>query len=285
MLWENLRCEQFKDAIETAKGVCVVPIGCLEKHGPHSPLGTDTIISGDACAHAAQLEPVVVFPTMYFGEKSGAGEFPGTVIFSIETRWHIFRETCNEIYRNGFKKILFVNGHGGNKSMLDLFTRAMMEENPNVMVYYTSCGGLGTAAVLEKLLQNPEANPELTPEDRASMQDYIDQKKHGGHACFSETARVMYFRPDTLRMEGVADESGDSIHRFDAFKDSGITTHFSWMGNYPNSYSASNDYVLNERIAKAFTEFYINELAKKFHFLKNETISDEYHAEWLAKRK
>ena len=122
MLWENLRCEEFEEAVKKSNGVCVVPIGCLEKHGPHSPLGTDTIIATGTCIKAAEMEPVVIFPTMFFGDKTGAGEFPGTVIFSLETRWHIFRETCNEIYRNGFKKILFVNGHGGNAGMLDTFT-------------------------------------------------------------------------------------------------------------------------------------------------------------------
>lgn len=283
MLWENLRCEEFETAVKKANGVCVVPVGCLEKHGPHSPLGTDTIIAAETCIRAAEQEPVVVFPTMYFGEKSGAGEFPGTVIFSVETRWHIYKEICNEIYRNGFKKILFVNGHGGNKSMLDLFARGMMQENPNVMVFNASSGGV-TASAIEALLQAPSEYPALTEEDLAALQDYLDQKKHGGHACFSETARAYHFRPETIRLDGIADENGDSTHRFDAFKQYGITTHFSWMGNYPNSYSASNDYVLNERIAKEFTKYYVDDMAKKFRFLKNETISDEYHAEWLAKQ-
>ena len=41
MLWENLREEEFYDAIEASGGVCVVPVGCLEKHGQHLPVGTD----------------------------------------------------------------------------------------------------------------------------------------------------------------------------------------------------------------------------------------------------
>ena len=86
MVWEYLRSEEFKAAVERAQGVCAVPIGCLEKHGPHAPLGTDTIQAEQIARLAAEKEPVVVFPTMYFGEKCGAGEFPGTVIFSLETR-------------------------------------------------------------------------------------------------------------------------------------------------------------------------------------------------------
>ena len=283
MLWENLRSEQFKDAIQQSKGVCVVPIGCLEKHGPHSPLGTDTIIATEIAIRAAAMEPVVVFPTMYFGDKSGAGEFPGTVIFSLETRWHIFRETCNEIYRNGFHKILFLNSHGGNNDMLGAFTRAMMEENPNVMCFIAQ-SGVPALVALKEILADTETYSYLTEEDRAAMQDFVDKKKVTGHACFSETAQVYHFRPETIRLDGIADESGDSIHRFDEFKKYGIRTHLAWMADYPNSYNGDNDYVLNERIAKALTEHYISQIAERFRFLKNETISDTYFAEWRAKQ-
>ena len=284
MLWENLRCEEFEEAVKISKGVCVVPIGCLEKHGPHSPLGTDTIIAGGVCEAAARLEPVVVFPTMFFGDKSGAGEFPGTVIFSLETRWHIFRETCNEIHRNGFKKILFVNAHGGNKDMLGAFTRAMMEENPDVMCFTTGSGGKAHEA-LQEILAAESGYEYLTEDDRTIMQGMVDRKIKCGHACFGETAKVYHFRPETIRLDGIAEESGDSIHRFDAFKENGINTHFAWMGDHPNSYHGDNDYILNERIAKAFTELRIAKLAGTFRFLKNETISDEYFAEWRPKQK
>ena len=283
MLWENIRSNEFKDAVELSKGVCAVPIGCLEKHGPHSPLGTDTIIAGETVRCAAEIEPVVVFPTMYFGDKSGAGEFPGTVIFSLETRWHIFRETCNEIYRNGFKKIIFCNGHGGNTGMLSTFTRAMLEENPNVMTFVRSTGGSTSKNMLE-IINDKETYSYLTDEDRAELQDFVDKKKTAGHACISETARCMYFRPETIRMDLMRTEEGLSNHRFDEFGKYGIDTHFAWMGNHPNSYSASTDYNLNDRIAKALTERSITALAKAFTFLKNETISDEYQKEWLAKR-
>lgn len=284
MLWENIISNDFPAAVEQSKGVCVVPIGCLEKHGPHSPLGTDTIIATNTCIEAAKLEPVVIFPTMYFGEKSGSGEYPGTVIFSVETRWHIFKETVNEIYRNGFKKILFVNGHGGNGDMLGLFTRGMLQENPNVMLFRigTNCG-----CKLQEVLQTIAEDPSLdylTAEDRAALLDFVEQKKATGHACLMETSKAYHFRPETVRVDRIAEESGDSIHRFDEFAKYHISSPFSWMANYPNSYGGSNRYEFNERIARAITEFYPAKLAEAIRFLKNETISDTYHAEWLAKQ-
>jgi len=284
MLWEHIISNDFPAAVKAANGVCVVPVGCLEKHGPHSPLGTDTIIARETVCRAAELEPVVVFPTMFFGEKTGAGEYPGTVIFSLETRWMIFKETCNEIYRNGFKKIFFVNQHGGNKSMLDVFTRAMMKENPNIMIFNRHTWSMGHKQLLADIIADRETYPYITDEDRAAMQDFIDQNKVTGHACFAETAAAYYFNPETVRLDRINAESGDSVHRFDAFKKYGITTPLGWMADYPNSYHGSNEYVLNERIAKAFTEFRIRDLASAFAFLKNENVSDTYHAQWLEKQ-
>ena len=283
MLWENIRSNEFKAAVEASNGVCAVPIGCLEKHGIHSPLGTDTIIASETVRRAAELEPVVVFPTMYFGDKSGAGEFDGTVIFSLETRWRIFRETCNEIYRNGFKKIIFCNGHGGNAGMLSTFTRAMLEENPHVMTF-TCLTEVSPLKACVAIANDTETYDYLTNEDRAALLDFAEKKKVTGHACFSETALTYEYRPETVRLDLIQAECGESVHRFDAFDPYGIQTHFGWMGNYPNSYHGSNDYVLNERIAKAMADINVKKIAGIFHFLKNETISDEYQKEWLAKR-
>lgn len=284
MLWENIISKDFPAAVEASKGLCVVPIGCLEKHGPHSPLGTDTIIASETAIRAAQIEPVVVFPTMYFGDKCGAGEFPGTVIFSLETRWHIFRETCNEIYRNGFKKILFVNGHGGNIGMLSTFSRAMMTENPNVMVFISGTTKKSNLYEALSAIADDDSLDYLTEDDRLALRDFVAKEKRYGHACMSETALAYHYRPETVRLDRIQEESGDNTGLFNPFSDMGITTHFAWMGNYPNSYSGSNDYVLNERIAKAYSQYRIDGLAELFKFLKEEHISDDYHAQWLTKQ-
>ena len=93
MLWENLREEEFDDAIVRSGGLCIVPVGCLEKHGQHLPVGTDVIHITEIAKRAAEKEPVCVFPSLYFGEKTGAGEFKGTVIFSAQLRQQILEET------------------------------------------------------------------------------------------------------------------------------------------------------------------------------------------------
>jgi len=64
MLWENLREEEFDNAIKESKGLCILPVGCLEKHGQHLPVGTDVIHITEIAKRAAEIETAMVFPTM-----------------------------------------------------------------------------------------------------------------------------------------------------------------------------------------------------------------------------
>ena len=125
MLWEELREEEFEGAVERSGRVCALPIGCVEAHGQHLPLGCDVMHVLHHAKLAAEREEVVVFPPLYFGEKSGAGEFKGTIIFPETFIHEILQHCCDEIYRNGFKKIIIINGHGGNGSMLNNFARSI----------------------------------------------------------------------------------------------------------------------------------------------------------------
>ena len=280
MLWENLREEEFENAIKESKGLCILPVGCLEKHGQHLPVGTDVIHITEIAKRAAEIETAMVFPTMYFGEKTGAGEFKGTVIFSPELRLQILKETCSEIYRNGFDKILIYNGHGGNQSMISYFSRGLLyEKTPYTVFDYA----LGSDFATPKKLLN-EVYKYLTTEDRKVLQSYNDEKKRFGHADFFETGWVYGTRPETVRLDKVYDESYESTHLFDDFNKLRINTPFSWMANFPNSYEGDMHDGMNERIARAMVDYSVGKLCEVIKFLKTETVSDEYKKEWIAKQ-
>jgi creatinine amidohydrolase len=72
MLWTHLREEEFEPMLKRTKGVCAVAIGCVEKHGQHLPLGTDTLKGGKILEMAAEREEVCVFPHLFFGDLQGA---------------------------------------------------------------------------------------------------------------------------------------------------------------------------------------------------------------------
>ena len=115
--WEELTAEDFRAAIQQSKGTCLLPFGILEKHGPHLPLGTDLLNVRFAALHAAQQEFAVVFPEYYFGQIFEAKHEPGTVAYSADFQLKLLQETTDEMARNGCKKIVIVNGHGGNEHL------------------------------------------------------------------------------------------------------------------------------------------------------------------------
>lgn len=282
MLWKNLGSNDFDDAVKKSNGVCILPVGCVEKHGPHMPLGTDVIIAESITEKAAEAEPAVVFPAMYFGEKTGAGEYPGTIIFSLDLRLRILQETCREIARNGFKKILICSFHGGNGAFIGAFTRSVLyDKDINYMVY--SMAPDDDFPSPEHLLK--EDYDFLTDEDKRVLRDFVDKNKKLGHACYAEVGLVYDVDPTLLRLDKMSDEDGLSTHRFDKFGEMGISTNFAWMGNYPNSYSGEYHEGMNERIAYGMRKFYVDRLANVIKFLKEETISDEYFEEWKAKQR
>ena len=280
MLWENLREEEFESVIKESNGLCILPVGCLEKHGQHLPVGTDVIHITEIAKKASEIEKACVFPTMYFGEKTGAGEFKGTVIFSAELRLKILQETCREIYRNGFDKILIYNGHGGNRDMISFFSRSVLYDKAPYSVFDYSIGAdFGTP---KKLLA--KGYKYLTPEDKEVLNSFNEEKKRYGHACFVETGWVYGVRPETVRLDKITQESGESVHRFDEFSRHKVNTPFQWMADFPNSYDGDAHEGMNERIARAMVEYSVEKLCDIIKFLKNETISVEYKNEWLSKQ-
>ena len=114
--WEELTAPDFVTAIHQADGVCVLPFGILEKHGPHLPIGTDLLDVRFAVLNAVKQEYAVVFPEYYFGQIFEARHQPGTVAYSLQTQLTLLQETVSEMARNGCKKVVIVNGHGGTST-------------------------------------------------------------------------------------------------------------------------------------------------------------------------
>ena len=161
MLWKNILPGDFQNAVKESKGLCIIPIGCVEAHGVHLPLGCDTIWGAGLVKEVAEREKVVVFPEIYFGEKSGAGEYPGTIIFPTTLIWQILEHSCYEIHRNGFHKILLVSSHGGNAAMLQAFVRQILQKKPEFNVYFYNLG----LPKMAEMLDRPEEYPYLQESD------------------------------------------------------------------------------------------------------------------------
>lgn len=280
MLWKELLSCEFKEAVKRAKGICAIPIGCVERHGDHLPLGCDTIWGAEFTRRAAEEADVVVFPEMYFGEKSGAGEYPGTIIFPTTLIWQILEHSCYEIARNGFHKIVLLSSHGGNKAMLEAFARQILQKKPAFQVFVFQYGLPSISAMLE----HREDFPYLTEEDLACLENYVEEKKKGGHGCFSETACCVDTCPELCRLENMDRVDGKSQNRIVGLSDHSLYSPFVWMANYPNSLTADFHKGMNERIARAIGSVQTKKAADMFRFLKEENATEEYHRQWLNKQ-
>jgi creatinine amidohydrolase len=209
--WEELTGPDFIKAIHQSQGVCVLPFGIIEKHGPHLPLGTDLLDVRFAVFNAVKQEYAVVFPEYYFGQIFEAQQQPGTVAYSLATQLTLLQETVKEMARNGCKKVLIVNGHGGNESLLPLFAQAQLASPRDYVVYVF---GLPN--------KNVPGRPELKTK--------IDM-----HAGETETSLMLIARPDLVHMDRATEESGADQKRL-SLPDN-VYTGIWWYARFPNHYS------------------------------------------------
>jgi creatinine amidohydrolase len=218
--WEELTAEDFRTAIQQSKGTCLLPFGILEKHGPHLPLGTDLLNVRYAALHAAEQEFAVVFPEYYFGQIFEAKHEPGTVAYSMEVQLKLLQETTDEMARNGCKKVIIVNGHGGNEHLLPYFAQAQMASPKDYVVY-----------VLDGERSRPGG-----PAKKSTGIDY--------HAGENETSNTLYTHPELTHIDRARRESGGDQKRqnLPEFLYTGIW----WYARFPEHYSGDGSVATKE---------------------------------------
>ena len=227
--WEELTAAEFRSAIQQSQGTCLLPFGILEKHGAHLPLGTDLLKVRYASLHAAEQEYALVFPEYYFGQIFEAEHEPGTVAYSTYLQLDLLQETTDEMARNGCKKILIVNGHGGNENLLPYFAQTQLEKPRDYVVYIL-----------------PIVDPPAT--GGPPKKDTVDL--HGGE---SETSKMLIARPDLVHMDRARSESGTDQARLKLPDE--LYTAIWWYARFPNHYSGDGSVATVERGKFEMDEF------------------------------
>jgi creatinine amidohydrolase len=253
--WEELTADEFRHAIEQSKGTCVLPFGILEKHGPHLPLGTDLINVRYASLHAAEQEYAIVFPEYYFGQIFEAKHEPGTMAYSRDLELKLLQETTDEMARNGCKKIIIVNGHGGNESLLPFFAQSQLEK-PHDYVVYIQWGA------------NKEPNNPL-------KKDALDM-----HAGQSETSNTMISRPDLVRLDRAGQESG-ADQKHDPLPET-IYTGIWWYARFPDHYSGDGG-IASKELGEADMKRWVSTIAEAIRAIKADGNSLRLQNEFFEK--
>ncbi len=271
MRWEYLLPGEFDEAVKRAKGVCVIPVGAMERHGTHLPLGCDALKGIAFTNMAADIAEVVSCPgAPYLGDMADCNE-NGNISINPALIRQLLEALCDECYNNGFKKIVFVSSHGGNKPMLDAFVREIRWKNPKYTVYHYY-QLMGTpAAILAEL----DKYPYLTQEDIAVFQSYVDENKYGGHGCFKETSCIYHLYPELVRLDKIGEMDGHNTHRADAFYDNRISSAYNWHINFPNDYASIEHAGMNERTARAIAEKTVADTVAAFKLIKEDSLHEE----------
>ena len=256
--WEELTAEDFRQAIQQSKGTCLLPFGILEKHGPHLPLGTDLLNVRYAALHAAEQEFAVVFPEYYFGQIFEAKHEPGTMAYSVELQLKLLQETTDEMARNGCKKIVIVNGHGGNEHLLPYFAQAQMANPKDYVVY-----------VLDGERSRPGG-----PAKKSTGIDY--------HAGENESSNTLYTHPelthiDRAKRESGADQKRQNLPEF-------LYTGVWWYARFPEHYSGDGS-VATKELGEWNVQGWISTIVEAIRAVKADDASLKIQNEFYEKSK
>ena len=261
--WDELTATDWPIALERSSYTCILPIGILEKHGMHLPFGTDLINAREWSARASQKEYAVLFPDYFFGQNFRNRHQPGNISLPSKMLLDILDATCEEIGRNGFKKIVIVNGHGGNVMMLNYFVLTQLEKRRSYAVYLFG-GGNNDAEFREKVAALKKSDPAI----------------NNGHAGEEETSGMLYMKPELVKLNQAEKESGLSTKQLEI--PPGLFTPITWFANFPNQY-AGEGHKSTVEYGKLITEQQVAALINALKFIKSDTKTLEFQNQFFDK--
>jgi creatinine amidohydrolase len=260
--WDEITASEWPKALKESNETCILPIGILEKHGPHVPIGSDLIQVREWAARATKKEYAVVFPDFFYGQINEARHQYGTFALPERVVWDLLEATCDEIGRNGFKKIVIINGHGGNPELIRYFIQTRLEKQRNYAVYFFE----------------PPADSAYTKNLKAIHTSDMAGDQHAGER---ETSSLLYLRPDLVKMDSARNESGANQKRLSI---PNVYTAIWWYASYPNHY-AGEGAAATAKLGELVTEHTISTFVTALKNIKADTKTLELQNEFFNRVK
>jgi creatinine amidohydrolase len=166
-------------ALDRGRVLVVVPIAAVEQHGPHMPTGTDTILC-TAIAEALErrlCEKILLTPTLWLGASAHHLRWGSTLDAGLSTYIETLCDLGRSLIRDGYRRLFFLNGHGGNIDPLRVALRSLQTEFPQTLL----AGGSYWHAADDVIRQVLEG-----------------EHKFVGHACECETSLMLHLRPELV---------------------------------------------------------------------------------------
>ncbi len=217
----------------------ILPLGAVEEHGPHLGLGTDFIEAEAIAVATSEATNVALAPCLNYGMSLAQLEFPGTLSLRPQTLIAVLVDLFHSFYPHGFRRILIVNGHGGNIASISSAVHSVAQDLPELRVKSFEWWN-----------------------DATAYQPVIEHfgKQEGSHASYGETAFMMAVRPGAVKMERLTGQDAPVVPNREIISSPTFATHFpdGIMGLNPGKATK----VAGEEILKKSIEICVRELTE-----------------------
>jgi len=254
VLWAQMRRGEIAEARDK-DAVVVLPVGSIEQHGAHLPVGTDSLRVDAIAVRAAEMIdefPVLVAPLFNYGISPYHMVFPGTITLSVETLCRAVQEICRCIWQHGFRHILILNGHGGNSGSLENAVIQLSAENIIV--------GWGKASQAS----------------REDLQDiFKGEIKRIVHAGEGETSEILYLHPESVDMSLAVKDQSLRMPR-DCAHDLGVWFSFAWISGPDDTGLYGDPTLASAETGKKLLEIQAGKVAKFIRAFKAAPVPENW---------
>ena len=125
MRWEEMTAPDI-GALDREHTIVLLPLGSVEQHGHHMPVGTDSILAHSVCLSAsARRDGIVVLPPPWYGFSAHHMAFAGTVTLPAPTLIALGEAIVESVIEHGFRRVAIINGHGGNSGVMSVLASTL----------------------------------------------------------------------------------------------------------------------------------------------------------------
>lgn len=250
MKFQELSAEAIR-GIDRENTLVVIPIAAVEQHGPHMPTGTDTILCSSIADALENRLPsqILQTPTLWVGASAHHLRFGATLDCSLDTYVASLCDIARSLLDDGFRRILFLNGHGGNIDPMKMAVRELQISYVDALLA-AGCYWSAADAAREKILEG--------------------EHKFVGHACEFETSLMLHVRPDLVdesNLQNAGKLIDDTIDGFYISRDMKQRT--------AQGYTGRPDLATAEKGEKLFAET-IKGLESLVHQLLEQPLGETY---------
>lgn len=236
MHWEDLTSPEI-DGLDRDATLVVLPVGSVEQHGQHLPVGTDSVLAHEVALAAADRlgGRAVVLPPPWYGLSAHHMRFAGTVTLTAETMMAMVADIVASLIAHGFRRLAIVNGHGGNGGVIDVLASTLGHRHRGkarivALTYFQLARDR-----IAKLRESPPGGM--------------------GHACEFETAMMMHLRPGLVKIDRAVThypDTGSAYLTTDLLGGSQVRTYLDFKDLSPSGTLGDPSFATAEKGAQFF---------------------------------